>query len=600
MKHNLSLVGLITIMCVSGSFAQSDPDTIFPWETQVNDFIRSNSDSAWHYLNLVDTTGTDTLKKYIFITLNARLLTMEGRPSQAMALLLETAAYFETAQHLKRLAKNYDDIAFIYQKLRQHNDHRLYAEEAVSTKQTLGDNAALARSYTLLGNYYFYNDSLGVYRNQISNAAINYRLGLESAGLDDAVNYADNLIGLANVYFKYYAFQPTTESLSDSTLYFFQASEAIYESTNNLRGMIYAQQGLFQFYAYKYAVTKTTAYLDSMTQYLGKTALLLQKIKDTELALTQTKHASYLEETKGNYKQALQLKHKHYFDALTYNTNTNIERVQLLEETFKRDTTVRSLETKNLGLELQTVRAESQRNLFIAFALVLLSILIFIYVWFKNRLQKRKLENVQAVLESQENERKRIARDLHDGVGVLLTAVQRQLEGLEENGVDQRDQLLNTTKMMDEASQEVRKVAHNMMPGTLTKLGLEEALEDLFDRVRVGSSLQIDSRVDIERGHFSENSEVMIYRIVQELTNNTLKYANAGHVRFELRTAKQYIRMVYQDDGQGFDTSEVHEGIGLKSIYSRTDILKGKISLEARPNEGVLFTFSFPLKQLDQ
>lgn len=522
---------------------------------------------------------------------------VEGHPASAMASFLEITDYYKERKDSIALSYLYDDLAFVNQKLRQHDDHLRYAEIALEQKQKTKQMARIGRTYTLLGNYYFYNDFVYQYPPRESEAERYYRSGLKNS--EPTSNfYADNLVGLANCYFQLFAVNQNNVHLADSTERFLKGALIIYNRNENNRGAIYVHQTYFQYVSFIESLKTSKAekldYRKQMHQHLDKSKMLLKVIRDTELQLNQTKSESYMMEVEGRFKDALNLKKLHYDLALRYNSNTNIERVQFLEETFKRDTTVRALANNGLILQLANEKANRQRDLSLIIGLVLLVFIILLYFYFQNRLQKRKLENVKSVLESQESERKRIAQDLHDGVGVLITGVQRQLETLETVS---EEELANTSELVSEVANEIRKAAHDMTPGNLTSLGLKDSLEDLFSRV-YSEHLEIQMDMDFMGERIGKESELTIYRIIQELLNNTLKYAQASKIKLVLENTESEFKMYYQDNGKGFDKEGVFEGIGLKSIYSRTDILSGKVNIETEPNQGFSAYFIFPTKRL--
>jgi len=137
---------------------------------------------------------------------------------------------------------------------------------------------------------------------------------------------------------------------------------------------------------------------------------------------------------------------------------------------------------------------------------------------------------------------------------------------------------------------------HDMMPGVLMKLGLMEGIEDFFDRVRASSNLKItfDYKEPTER--LDTKKEVMIYRIIQELVNNTIKHAEASEIFLTIRDQGDQWIMNYVDDGKGFDVSKIDDAtsFGLSGLRSRFNFLQGSFDVDSMPGEGVRFSFEFP------
>jgi len=203
------------------------------------------------------------------------------------------------------------------------------------------------------------------------------------------------------------------------------------------------------------------------------------------------------------------------------------------------------------------------------------------------------------MIEGQEEERKRIARELHDGLGVLLSATKMQFTSIKDTSPENRPMIEKAIQLLEQASGDVRKISHNMMPGLLTKLGFFEAVEDLFDNLNDTGNLQAILEINGSQERMPENREIMLYRIVQEMVNNTLKYAQAGKIKLLINVLSDHLTMVFADDGIGFDAEKVlrtnSESLGLKSIQSRVNFLNGEVVLESRPGEGVKYSFQVPL-----
>ena len=195
----------------------------------------------------------------------------------------------------------------------------------------------------------------------------------------------------------------------------------------------------------------------------------------------------------------------------------------------------------------------------------------------------------------EENERKRVAKDLHDGIGVLLTSVKMRLSNFEDK-VEDKNSFQNSLSQIDNACSEVRRISHNMVPASLSKLGLEEAMLDLFDNVSTSTQIEIRNTLAYNEGDFEESSEVLIYRVIQELVNNTLKYAQASCIQIEMKKLKEEYIIEYKDNGIGFDKTKIKNGLGLKSIASRIDILKGKLAFDSLEGKGVTFKINIPLQ----
>ena len=135
-----------------------------------------------------------------------------------------------------------------------------------------------------------------------------------------------------------------------------------------------------------------------------------------------------------------------------------------------------------------------------------------------------------------------------------------------------------------------------MMPGLLTKLGLYEAVEDLFEKIAETEGLEVQTEIPDEMERLPENREIMVYRIIQELVNNTIKHAEAKTIDLRMENPDGQLIIYYSDDGKGFKVDEQQDSksIGLSSIQSRVNFLNGKMDLQSEPGKGVRYSLWIP------
>lgn len=210
--------------------------------------------------------------------------------------------------------------------------------------------------------------------------------------------------------------------------------------------------------------------------------------------------------------------------------------------------------------------------------------------------QHSKISTLTALLQGQETERGRLARDLHDGLGGLLSGTKLQLTQLQDPSDDkQQEQLLKTMGHLDLAVEELRRVAHNLMPDLLQKYGLQEALSDYANRM---SSERLD--VDVQFLHMQQSlsldQQLIVYRIIQELVNNAIKHAFPSQILIQLVEEEQQYHVTVEDDGCGFNVNQQQKtgSAGLHNIQSRIEFLKGTLQVESVPQQGTSIEFHFP------
>jgi signal transduction histidine kinase len=210
----------------------------------------------------------------------------------------------------------------------------------------------------------------------------------------------------------------------------------------------------------------------------------------------------------------------------------------------------------------------------------------------------RQLVAVGSMLKGQEEERSRLAKDLHDGLGGLLSGVKFSLSNMKDNLIITPDNMAvfeRSLDMIDTSIKELRRVAHNMMPEMLTKFGLDEALKEYCNSVNAVNlvsvkyqSMGLDTRME-------KSSEIIIYRIIQELLNNIMKHAAATEAMVQLIKEEGRLSIIVEDNGKGFDTALLknNKGAGLTSIQSRVDYLKGRLDIHSEQGKGTLVNIEF-------
>jgi len=210
--------------------------------------------------------------------------------------------------------------------------------------------------------------------------------------------------------------------------------------------------------------------------------------------------------------------------------------------------------------------------------------------------QHSKISTLTALLDGQERERTRLARDLHDGLGGLLSGTKIQLTHLNDKlDAPVRPDLKKSIAQLDDAVGELRRVAHNLMPELLTKYGLEEALKEYAGRM-ASPQLDIDVQFLSYTSSLDQERQLLVYRIIQELVNNAVKHADPHQIIIQFVEEQQEYSVVVEDDGKGFDTAQLHtsRSAGLSNIRSRIQFLKGKLSIRSEITLGTSIEFQFP------
>ncbi len=238
-----------------------------------------------------------------------------------------------------------------------------------------------------------------------------------------------------------------------------------------------------------------------------------------------------------------------------------------------------------------------------AAALLIISLLGYRNYSHRQRLQQAKIDELEtekqltateAVLKGEEQERTRLAKDLHDGLGGMLSGIKFSFQNMKDNLIltpENAQAFERSIDMLDSSIREMRRVAHNMMPEMLVKYGLDVALKEFCSEVdRSGAIHTRYQSIGMENAVIEQTKAVTVYRIVQELVNNAIKHAVARHVVVQVHASEQekLLTITVEDDGKGFDTTLLKQsrGMGWSNIQNRVDFLKGRWDLRSAPGEG--------------
>lgn len=262
---------------------------------------------------------------------------------------------------------------------------------------------------------------------------------------------------------------------------------------------------------------------------------------------------------------------------------------------------------KNLEIERQNATLATRENqvILIIGGSTLLMLLIVIFYNRSKAAEKEKFQEAlliekengfKSVINATEEERKRISKDLHDGIGQQLSALKMALTNVsvKMENAELRDNMEQITDQFSKSADEVRQVSHQMMPRALMEEGLVNAIEDLLKSSFQFSDISYDFEYHNIDGRFEERIEISLYRVLQELINNIIKHANASSVSVQLMKNKNKLLLFVEDNGKGMN-NESPNGHGLLNIKSRLDMVSGTVNYTPSPESGTSATISIPL-----
>ncbi len=266
----------------------------------------------------------------------------------------------------------------------------------------------------------------------------------------------------------------------------------------------------------------------------------------------------------------------------------------------------RKTEVQNLQLENESQKRRSQ--LFVSLSLFILTMLSFLLIYNRRKHKQKIIHTAELaeaekirfrdVFEAEEKERVRIAQDLHDGLGQLLSTARLNVAGFEDLfSENDKPDLDRSLKIIDEACNEVRSISHNLMPSALIRLGLIPAVKEVVDNINSAKTIKIEFNTNIETT-LGNSIDITVYRIIQEILNNMIKHSKTNTIDLQIIKTETNLDITIKDNGIGFNVNELKDakGIGWKNIFSRVSMLNGNIKIESKPQIGTAVFINLNVK----
>ncbi len=297
--------------------------------------------------------------------------------------------------------------------------------------------------------------------------------------------------------------------------------------------------------------------------------------------------------------------------ALLYHEKYKATEDSFSRERFQRTFAEYDVQKKEKTIIQQEFELAKKNNLFYGSLIALVVTLMIGYIVFQSRkktqqlkmqdlLMEQKGETMLAVMQAEENERKRIAGDLHDSVAQKLVVAKLNLEAfgnyLPEMKQEQQQVYDNIFNLVRDSASEVRDLSHSMVPQTVFRSGLTDAIKTFIDKIDQ-RHIQVSFAAEGNMANLDENKMTMIYRVVCECIQNALKHAHASQLDVSLIAEQDEMDIIVEDNGVGFDPEapDYSEGLGMQHIRSRVAFLNGRMEINSRPGKGTAIAFYIPL-----
>ncbi len=472
-----------------------------------------------------------------------------GNLQKSLEYNLEALTYRKKMNDVYGEAGSYGNIANVYQRLKDTAKAASYYKKALETFRQLNNGEGISAMLSNLGNIY-----LAQGRNQKALEMLEESLAIREK-MGDRKAISSSLIKIGEAY--------TNLGQYD------KASEALY------RGMRTAQ--------------KIDVPEEEMAAYLNM-AKMYAMAERLDSAFVYTRRYIALKDSV--YDQRLK---------------QQIVEVQVKYETGKMEKDNQLLSQK-VQLKEAHIKQQKTNLLLLIFIIITITGAAIFLFYRRNQKQKAALDaeiirhnqqQLKAVIAGQENERRRIARELHDGVGQRLAAIKLGWEKMVDNlkKSKQYEDLKEMANLLDAASKEVREISHQMMPKELEQFGLPSAVKNMLNTTLKNTGIDYEfNRFGLKK-RLPTIIEMNLFRVLQEMTVNVIKHANATRIDVRLLNRNNKLVLIFEDNGKGFDPKAAGRGIGMINIVGRVKAMDGEMNIESSPGKGTTIRLRIPVNE---
>ncbi|MEQ8472995.1 MAG: sensor histidine kinase [Marinoscillum sp.] len=628
MKIIATAFALCLMLSISAQNQQIDSLKFLLNKQTGRDRVGSLNELSWYYKNINPDTAKIYAREAIAISekLKDEQLTAlsinslgtayqtTGNYDSAIVFLRSALAFHQSLQDSVRIASTLNNLGICYDEQGNYEHALQHYFEGLKIIEQTNDLNTEAMLISNIGIVYkkmkdydqvlrYYERSLGLYKQLNHHFGIAATIGnigsvhIQLKNFQQAISSSRQAQGLYKElgYSRYIPYMIGNEAIASDSLRLENAEELYrtsiegHEAHSNHYELAYQYKNLASHYLRK-------GNLLEAQNYSTLARVSAAKIGAKEMLKDALKLSAQVSANRQDYGSAYkyQLEYEVVKDSIFQETKTKqIYELQTQYETEKKEQQI-ALQSA----EISEQKAQNQRNLAVIIGLIFtVVLLISVILLVRSRARKKQAllqqeaeikfreMQIEAAISSQEKERSRFAKDLHDGFGQMISILNLNLKSLEAGDQDKHEVFENSSKVLDEMYQELKGICFNLMPQTLIKHGITAALKEFASRINLTNQLLVETDFFGLEERLTDVQEISLYRIAQEWVNNVMKYSDADKVMIQITRDEDEITLLIEDNGIGFDEDLLKsgKGNGWKNMNSRANLINGKLELDTSP-----------------
>jgi len=531
----------------------------------------------------------DTFKIVNGIYQKAVIYMSQGRYEKSLQEYFDVLRTYEALGDSTSIGFTLNSIGIVLKNMRKYQDAKAYFERAKSINEKLGDEKNLANTLNSMGN-----------------------LEAEQENFDEALNYYEAALQIDRKLDILWGEAINNKNIGTILLAIGENQEAV--------DYLLQAKSIQEANGYNKDLAETKAKLAQAYLNIGKIEDAERNVQESfdlgirslkvEMELYNT--TSQILEAKGNYKEAIK-NHRIYTQLQDSIFNIeNTRNINALAARYESDLKDREIRTQASIIEDQAyVLDKANAQKYLAIGGVFLALIFAFGIWFtysqRQRLKNQEIQNLQkqreissleAFIQGEENERKRVAQDLHDGLNGDLSVLKYKVSSIDEekDAAHVQELKIEAVELIDRACDQVRSISHNLAPSMLKSFSLKDAVREFVSETNASSGIKISFQYFGKQERLPMEMETVIYRMMQEMVNNIVKHSQATEALVQINLREGELVLEVEDNGKGYDTSQTHEGLGINTIRSRVDYLDAELEIDSS-ELGTSYTVHIPIKK---